>query len=268
LAEATALIALTFTVSSYQYNLKVEQFRNEKLLEKQRMVMEEALVTDFNKKVSEIEMRALRAQMNPHFLFNVLNSIKLYMVKNDSQNAAAYLTKFSRLIRLILNNSKSKMVLLSKELDALKLYIELEQLRFNNKFDFEMKINDDVDTDFFEIPPMILQPFIENAIWHGLMHKVDGKGMLSIKIDENNENIEIIITDNGIGRDKAQSIKTRSPTKHQSFGMKITSDRIDIVNHIYDTKASVEVIDLKDIYGKPKGTKVVINLPTYDYEED
>lgn len=264
LLEVIGITTLTFLISAFQYNQRVDQFKSEKLLEKQSMVVEEALVADFNKKVSEIEMRALRAQMNPHFLFNVLNSIKLYMVQNNSQQAAAYLTKFSRLIRLILNNSKSKLVLLSQEIDALKLYIELEQLRFNNKFDFKIDVAVNMDIDFLEIPPMILQPFIENAIWHGLMHKVDGKGMLIINIQEKAGHIKILIEDNGIGRAKSQSINRRSPTKHKSFGMKITTERIDIVNHIYDTNASVEIIDLKDEKDNGNGTRVIINLPIHD----
>ncbi|NJL74331.1 MAG: histidine kinase [Saprospiraceae bacterium] len=163
-------------------------------------------------------MKALRAQMNPHFLFNVLNSIKLYMVQNDARTAAKYLTKFSRLIRLILNNSKSPMVKLEEELNALLLYIEMENFRFNDKFDFELYVEEEISLGQIEIPPMILQPFVENAIWHGLMHKEDERGVLTIniKLNDAKDKLCFIIEDNGIGREKhSKSERARLPNINQ-----------------------------------------------------
>ena len=183
------------------------------------------------------------------------------MVQNDALTASNYLTKFSRLIRLILNNSKSKEVKLSKELEALKLYIELEQFRFRNKFEFQMKVDQSIDTEFVDIPPMILQPFVENAIWHGLMHKENGKGLLDIKVKKMDNNIEFTIHDNGIGREKAALIKPKTKKEHESFGIQITKDRIAFTNQFYNINASLKIIDLMDSLGQATGTKVVILLP-------
>lgn len=193
--DIITLIALTievlgigfpvYIISTYQYNLRVKQFTNEKTLEKQNIIIQQNLKKEYDRRIAETEMKALRAQMNPHFLFNVLNSIKLFMVQNDAQKASIYLTKFSRLIRLILNNSKNKMVCLSDELEALKLYIEMENFRFDNKFDYSIRIDEEIEKDIIKIPPLILQPYVENAIWHGLMHKEDGRGKLVVQIITN-----------------------------------------------------------------------------------
>ncbi len=141
--------------------------------------MKKSLKTEFNKKLADVEMTALRAQMNPHFLFNCLNSINRFIVRNDAETASNYLTKFSRLIRLILQNSKSSTITLRNELEALKLYIELEEMRFENRFDYSIHVDDNIEVEFVEVPPLLLQPYVENAIWHGLMHK-ESKGKLTI----------------------------------------------------------------------------------------
>ena len=259
--ECTAFTLPSFLVSNLQYDLKYKQFLSEKKIKEQQLIIEASLVSEFNKKIAEMEMSVLRAQMNPHFLFNCLNSIKLYMVQNDARTAASYLTKFSRLIRLILNNSKSKEVKLSHELEALKLYIEMEQFRFRNKFDFQIIIDKVIGAEFIDIPPMILQPFVENAIWHGLMHKENGKGLLKIEVKKLDNNIQFVIQDNGIGREKAAAIKPKSRKDHKSFGIQITKDRIAFTNQFYNINATLQIIDLKDEDGNARGTKVVILLP-------
>ncbi|MEL6923778.1 MAG: histidine kinase, partial [Bacteroidota bacterium] len=237
--EMLGLSMPSFAISIYQYNSRKEQFLSKKKIEDQQVIIEESLKTEFNRKLAEIEMTALRAQMNPHFLFNCLNSIKLYMVQNDASTAASYLTKFSRLIRLILNNSKSTMVRLDKELEALRLYIEMEQFRFNKKFDFNITLDEDINAEFVDIPPLILQPYVENAIWHGIMHKENGQGHLQIDItrlhadDTEQDMLRFVIEDNGIGREKAQALKSRSATRHKSFGMQITRNRIALANELY-----------------------------------
>jgi sensor histidine kinase YesM len=267
LFESWALTGMVFLIANYQFQVTIKEFNYKMLLEEKNQIIQSQLEAEFNKKIAEIEMKALRAQMNPHFLFNVLNSIKLYMVQNDARTAAKYLTKFSRLIRLILNNSKSSMIKLDEELSALLLYIEMENFRFNDKFDFELCVEEGLPTHEIEIPPMILQPFVENAIWHGLMHKEEERGTLSIQIQSNisKDKLCFIIQDNGIGREKAQQIKTRTAAKHQSVGMQITNDRLAIVNEIFKTDASLEVIDLKDNSNPPRplGTKVVLYLPLH-----
>ena len=264
LIEAVGMIVPVFIIAVYQFKSRVQLYLNEKQIIEQNEIIKKALEDDYNQRLVSIEMRALRAQMNPHFIFNVLNSIKLYMVQNDAQTASNYLTKFSKLIRMILNNSKAHLVSLEDELDALKLYIEIENFRFNNKFDFNIKVDEEIDQEFAEIPPLILQPYVENAIWHGLMHKSEGRGLLSIDITiDNADNLSFVIQDNGIGRKQAALLKSNSARKkkHKSIGMELTEDRIEMTNRFYNTNASVEVIDLMDADGKAAGTKVILLLP-------
>ena len=259
LFECWALTGMVFLIANYQFQVSIKEFNYKMLLEEKNQIIQSQLEAEFNKKIAEVEMKALRAQMNPHFLFNVLNSIKLYMVQNDARTAAKYLTKFSRLIRLILNNSKSPMVKLEEELNALLLYIEMENFRFNDKFDFQLYVEEEISLGQIEIPPMILQPFVENAIWHGLMHKEDERGVLTIniKLNDTKDKLCFIIEDNGIGREKAQQIRTRTAAKHQSVGVQITNDRLAIVNELFKTNASLDIIDLKDESEPPKSRRSI-----------
>lgn len=229
-----------------------------KIVEAQKIKQVE---TEFEFKIAETEMIALRAQMNPHFIFNCLNSIKLYTLENDSQTASEYLTKFSQLIRLVLENSRSEKVTLQKELDTLNLYIELEAMRFKDKVQYQINVVPHIDKQYIEIPPLLLQPYVENAIWHGLMHKTEG-GKISIDITQPAEYLlHIEITDDGIGREMAMLHKSKSATRQKSFGLKMTSERLDAINHIYKTKTEVKIIDLKDEDGNAAGTKVIIEIP-------
>ena len=217
---------------------------------------EEELKTEFNKKLAEVEMSALRAQMNPHFLFNCLNSINRYIVRSDPETASNYLTKFSRLIRLILQNSKSPTVSLKNELEALRLYIDMEEMRFENRFEYSIGIDNVVEPEYIEVPPLLLQPYVENAIWHGLMHK-ESKGRLTVEVAKKNGSLRCVIEDNGIGRQKAQQLKSKSATRDKSMGIKITNDRLNL----YQAHTHVEIIDLFDQYGSPAGTRVVLHIP-------
>ena len=217
-----------------------------------------ALKLDFDKRLLDIEMGALRAQMNPHFIFNCLNSINRYIVKNDPITASLYLTKFSKLMRLILDNSRNKMVSLENELTALKLYIEMEDMRFDNKFTYAFNISKDMSLNL-EIPPMLIQPFVENAIWHGLLHKHD-KGILNIDIKRTGNDLVCTIEDNGIGRQKAEALKTK-PATQKSYGIKITSDRLELINQTSKIKSTVTIIDLYDFMNQPRGTRVILNIP-------
>ncbi len=229
-----------------------------KLVETQKIKQVETM---FEKKIAETEMIALRAQMNPHFIFNCLNSIKLYTLENDSQTASEYLTKFSQLIRLVLENSRSEKVTLQKELETLKLYIELEAMRFKNKVNYQINVVPHIDQQYIEIPPLLLQPYVENAIWHGLMHKTEG-GNITIDITQPSEYLlHIEITDDGIGREMAKEHKSKSATRQKSFGLKMTSERLEAINHIYQTNTEVKIIDLVDTEGNAAGTKVIIEIP-------
>ena len=213
-----------------------------------------------NKQLAETKMLALRSQMNPHFIFNSLNSINHFILSNDTDNASNYLTKFSRLIRLILDNSRTECGYLDNEIKALELYIQLEAVRFENAFSYEIFVNENVSVATILIPPLIIQPYVENAIWHGLLHKQTGEGKLQINIWMKDETLQIKITDNGVGREKATALKSNKTLLHKSHGMKITSERLEVINNLYKVNASVEITDLKDDQNQANGTSVLITI--------
>lgn len=222
---------------------------------------EERLHADYEKKLADMEMSALRAQMNPHFIFNSLNSIEYYIISNEPEKASDYLNRFSRLIRLILQNSKSTIVPLKDDLEALKLYIEIESMRFDNLFNYEIKIEEGMDIEKTKVPPMLLQPYVENAIWHGLLQKKGEKGRIELMLRRDNGSLICLIEDNGIGREAADKLRSKSASKRKSFGMKITSDRLETLNQLANTKASVQIFDLKNKENEPKGTRVELVIP-------
>jgi sensor histidine kinase YesM len=220
----------------------------------------EMLTRQYEKKIATVEMGSLRAQMNPHFMFNSLNSINNFILKNDPDNASGYLTKFSRLMRLILDNSRNEWVLLENELKALELYIELEALRFDNAFDYRIEVTEDVNPEAVLVPPMIIQPYVENAIWHGLLHRKESGGKLDIHIWKNGGMLNIEIEDNGIGREEAKKRKSKTATKQKSHGMEITSQRLEIVNKLYGVHASVAIKDVVNGMGESEGTVVLLHM--------
>ncbi len=220
----------------------------------------ELLSRNYERKIAEVEMNTLRAQMNPHFIFNSLNSINDFILSNDPDNASGYLTKFSRLMRLILDNSRSEWVILDNELKALQLYIELEAVRFDNAFSYNIEISDEVSKETVIIPPLIIQPYVENAIWHGLLHRKQPGGKITIRIWRNEKDLFIEISDNGVGRIAAKNQKSKPSILHKSHGMKITAERLAIVNSVYNVNAQVEVTDLADDQNLPTGTRVLLTL--------
>jgi sensor histidine kinase YesM len=216
---------------------------------------------EFQRSLADVSMSALRSQMNPHFIFNCLNSIKLYTTQNDTVAASNYLTKFSKLIRMALENSRSETVTLDAELESLELYIQMEAMRFKEKLKYSIAIDKNVDSSFIEIPPMLLQPYVENAIWHGLMHREDGGRIdIGVRVVPNEHTLAITIKDNGVGREKAAQLKSKSATAHKSFGTKVTGERLDLINQIYKTGASVTTEDLTN-NGAVTGTLVTIKIP-------
>lgn len=218
---------------------------------------------DFERKVemSKIELKALRSQMNPHFVFNSLNAIQHYIFNAKSEEAIKYLNKFARLVRIILNNSEKPTVTVGEDLEALKLYLELEQMRFEGKFDYEIIVDESVDIDYDIMPPLLMQPYVENAILHGLNPKPE-KGKLTIRLSSKNNFLICTIADNGIGREKASEIRRTMPVKkYKSLGMKITEDRLRILNEINNSQLSVSITDLKDEDGKALGTMVELFVP-------
>jgi ligand-binding sensor domain-containing protein/putative methionine-R-sulfoxide reductase with GAF domain len=248
-------LSILITIASLCAN-KIMRARAEEEKEEARLTLMET-----QQKMADVEMQALRAQMNPHFIFNCLNSINRYIVKSDQATASLYLTKFAKLIRLILDNSNSKNIILSNELDALKLYIDMEALRFDKKFSYRISVDDNVPADSIEVPPLIIQPYVENAIWHGLLHK-QTVGHLTIHISlPGNNMLQCVIEDNGIGRAKARELRSKSATTKKSLGMKLTESRLALLNKHAELNASVEIIDLVEPTNEAAGTKVILSIP-------
>jgi LytS/YehU family sensor histidine kinase len=208
-------------------------------------------------------MSALRAQMNPHFIFNSLNSIKTYILKQDTIMANHYLTRFSHLMRMVLKNSKSRLITLADELEALELYIDIEKLRFDNGFESIIEMGTDMDPEEIYIPPMLIQPYVENAIWHGLMHKKE-KGIMKIHISRKENTLLVQVDDNGIGRIKSSALLHNETSINKSFGTQITQDRITLIRKSLNIDARVQIKDLYDPDGHPAGTQVHLTIPFLD----
>jgi tetratricopeptide (TPR) repeat protein len=254
-----ALLLLGLIVfRSIMWKRKIEKQQLEHKLEIQKLESDKAKA-DLQQQSTELEIRALRAQMNPHFIFNSLNAINRFILQNNKAQASAYLTKFSRLVRSILQNSQASLITLESELESLKLYLDLEELRFEHHFTYSIFLHPSVEADCLKLPPLIIQPYVENAIWHGLMHKEE-KGHLEIEISPQNQSLEIKIRDDGIGRKKAKELAGASNVRHKSMGLKITSERIEMIQK--DTAhAPVVIYDLVHADGTAAGTEVIIKTP-------
>lgn len=239
--------------------LSILVFRGLSLKRKNEQLDSEKKQTELQHKGTELEMQALRAQMNPHFVFNCLSSINKFILKNESREAADYLTRFSRLIRMVLTNSQLSMIPLSDEIEMLRLYLDMERLRFSNSFDYNIVFSNAIEPETIYIPPMILQPFCENAIWHGLMHK-DGQGRLDIVMSMQSEVLKCTITDNGIGRAKAAELKSKSGEKQKSFGLKITTERLALFNNEKTIRTFYNSEDVVDGEGNILGTEVTLHI--------
>ncbi|PZR32486.1 MAG: hypothetical protein DI538_19460 [Azospira oryzae] len=220
----------------------------------ERVEKEKALAEALNK-IGELKLMALRSVMNPHFIFNALNSIQYFIAQNDRKNAINYLSTFSKLVRGILTHSLSNKIKLSEELEQLRNYVSLEQMRFEDKFSFDVKIVGQLDLDAIEIPSLLVQPYVENAILHGLYNK-EGKGLLKICVMEENGSIVFEIEDNGIGRAAAMDLRNHNFPKHKSMGTALTEERLKLINA--QDKIAFEILDLYDDHKRPQGTKVRI----------
>jgi tetratricopeptide (TPR) repeat protein/anti-sigma regulatory factor (Ser/Thr protein kinase) len=236
-------------------NFKVQQLENEK---KQAELQHQA---------AELEMQALRAQMNPHFIFNCLSSINRIILKNESKTASDYLTRFSRLIRMVLINSQKEMIPLEDELQMLRLYLDMERLRFKNSFDYSIIFTNAIDSDAVLIPPLLLQPFCENAVWHGLMQKEE-QGHLSIELSMLDNVLFCIISDDGIGREKAAELKSKSAEKEKSMGLKITTQRLALLNQNKNVQTFYTIEDITDENKNTIGTKVILKIAYKELREE
>ncbi len=214
------------------------------------------------KKVLTLEQDMLRSQMNPHFLFNSLNSIKLYIINNEQKNAVHYLNKFSKLVRKILEASSVKEIALADELETVELYMNIEDIRFSNEINFQVIIDEGIDPHLVKIPSLILQPFLENALWHGLSSKKGEKKIVLHVSEPQSGSIQISIADNGIGRAAAEKIKEGKVLQRKSVGIDITKERLSNFAKEYRNPYSLNIIDLFDEEWNATGTKVILVIPT------
>lgn len=205
----------------------------------------------------QLALRSLRSQMNPHFIFNALNSVNSFISENDQRSANKFLSNFSRLMRLVMENSEHNFIPLQKELEILKIYLQLEHFRFKDQFEYNVTIKEEVDEEEFEIPPMLIQPYIENAIWHGLRYK-PSSGLLNLQLSAKEDNLIVTISDNGIGRKKSAELKTDNQKKNKSTALKNIHQRIEIFNDLHQLK--IEVI-IKDLNADGTGTHVELTIP-------
>jgi sensor histidine kinase YesM len=249
-------ILLLILLSVFVFRSLTLKRRNDKLRMKKNLEVQQL---ESEKKQSELEMQALRAQMNPHFIFNCLSSINRFILKNEGKTASNYLTRFSRLMRMVLMNSQKSLISLDDELQMLEIYLEMERLRFKDSFDYAITFLNVVDSDNIFIPPLLLQPFCENAIWHGLMHK-EGQGRLDVELSMHDNILYCAITDNGVGREKAEEMNSKSAEKEKSMGLKITTERLALLNREKGLHTFYEIADLKDESGNAAGTKVILKI--------
>ena len=259
------IILLATTVASFLAFIWVQRksIARKKLLQQQELALKEA---ENEKRIAGLEMMALRSQMNPHFIFNCLNSINRFILRNDTESASNYLTKFSKLMRMVLENSKQPLIPLEEEVKCLELYIQMEQFRCKNAFTYYIKYHDGVNTEEAMIPPLLLQPFVENAIWHGVNPK-EGDGKIGIEFFQKKEALYCVIRDNGIGRKKASELRSQLSENHKSMGLQITKERLAIIEEQQSKESPVEIEDVYDGNGKAAGTKVTIrifSLPAFE----
>lgn len=235
-----------------------QKLKSQKALASKNDEIKEA---NFKRQLSELEMKALQAQINPHFIFNCMNSINQMILAGDDQNASNYLTKLSKLIRMILENAQDPEVSLKDELATLEAYIQLEDLRFSKKIRYKINLKNEIDPENIYLPSMVLQPFVENAIWHGLMPKKEEEnGLITISIEQGQDQLMCLIEDNGVGREKALELQQKSVWKTKSLGLKITEERLKLLGKELQ-KQLIRITDLKDAVGHALGTRVEVNIP-------
>ncbi len=254
----SSIIAALILVSSLIYYSRFKAKKQAEIVTLELKETQKRLALE--KQYKDSELKALKAQMNPHFIFNALNSIQDYIVLNQKHLASDYLGKFADLIRNYLHFSDTGFISIPEEVHNLKLYLELEKLRFEDALDYQVTIDDKANSEAIKIPTMLIQPYVENALKHGLLHKKDNR-KLSVSIFKPSEKIiQCIIEDNGIGREKSKAINQKRQHQHKSFALKATTERLDLLNYSKERKIGVEILDLKK-GDEATGTKVILNIP-------
>jgi LytS/YehU family sensor histidine kinase len=222
---------------------------------------------EFQLKMYDVELKALRSQMNPHFIFNSINSIQYYILNKSPQQAYSYLAKFSNLMRRILQNSKINYITLEEEMESLNLYLELESIRMEGELQYFIEVDNEINQKNTYIPSMIIQPYVENAILHGLLNK-EGEKKIVIRMIKEITHLYCEIDDNGIGRVKAKELNKNRTNKHESTAMKTTKDRLEILNRKNTGKLSINIVDKYDNAGNSLGTKVQVFIPYFKENKD
>ncbi len=241
-------ILAVFILIYVAYTLRIKQIKRQ-----------EKLRSSYEIKINDLENNALRSRMNPHFIFNSLNTISSLINKNEILKANQYITKFSKLLRLTFDHSQKRTIPLADELHLADLYIQIERIRFDNKFNYRIDVAKDIDIYSTEISPLIVQPFIENAILDGLL-PLSQEGLLQIYLCKKDNMLVCIIEDNGISREQALQNKQLSPDKRKLHDLEVTLERIELFNKEHNVEAPVFITNLLDSHGKPAGTKVEIML--------
>lgn len=235
----------------YFFSIRLKNIKQKNLLLSQKMKLEQDL--------QQSMLSSIKSQMNPHFLFNALNTIQSYIYTNDKENASQYLGKFSQLTRMILDMSNKDIVAVAEEIKALNLYLELEQLRFEDKLQYQFNIDENISIETAYIPSMLVQPYVENAIKHGLLHKKDN-WQLTLSFTKQGNGIFVLVDDNGIGRKRSNELN-RTKAKHQSFATAANQKRLEILNRDAKQNIGIEVIDKIDADGNPQGTTIKLFIP-------
>jgi len=258
LALAVTLVALGLLMFAY----KARKFQQKLFEQKETLLVkqQETEKNELEKKMAGLEQMALRAQMNPHFIFNCLNSVQHFILKQDIEGVNKYLGVFAHLIRQTLDNSSRQMIPLHEELKYLDTYLSLEKMKSDNGLNYEINVIDKIDSHTIFVPSMIFQPFVENSIKHGISVNKNNPGFIKITISGNGKT-SCIIEDNGVGRMRAKEMKILQPAGYQSKGLSLTMDRIAVINKIYGTDITVNVHDITDNTGIVAGTRVIIEFP-------
>jgi LytS/YehU family sensor histidine kinase len=256
---AALIIVLISTFLIYLLNRsRISQLRLKNTLQK-KDAEEQTRELLHKNMLSESELKAIRAQMNPHFIFNVLNSIESYIVENDSKTASRLVQKFASLTRLVLENSTQSLVTADREWKALKLYTELEAIRFNNQFTYTFEQDPLLDLSGILLPPMLVQPLIENSIHHGMRNSDGENNLINIRLEQTTTNIVFVVDDNGIGMEEAGKLKSSSTVKSKSIGLAAIRERIDIINVLYDaTPATFEIYNKSGKEGTGTIAKLIL----------
>jgi LytS/YehU family sensor histidine kinase len=216
------------------------------------------LSADYERQITLLHLQSLRSQMNPHFIFNALNSIKVFLIQSDKENAVLYLNRFAKLIRMVLESSREFKISLGEELDIAKLYLSLETIRFEDGIDFTIDVERGINLRDTKVPPLVFQPFLENAVWHGLMSKKGFKSIL-ISVFRDGEGVVVSIRDNGVGRTESTKMKANQSIQKQSIGISLSSDRLKFFNQSEKFNYSFEIVD-HDGNSPNSGTEVVFHL--------